>query len=163
MKGIIVYSFAWRKVGHSRCNVRLAEAAKRIAQAQHEPVLIIAQRSTAKVLQELGIPCEIVQKRTGYEGSEEVTLQAADLFRRHNITAVIPVAQPFLQLTKCIQLVRRQGFTTPSLRTLLPMIGWIGFDQLSVQPATRGVYHLVFYTARQVLFGYRPPVEQSEP
>jgi hypothetical protein len=43
------------------------------------------------------------------------------------------------------------------------MIGWIGFDRVSVQPQTRSLLHLVYYTARQICTGYRPPEEQSEP
>lgn len=164
MKGMIVYSFAWRRKGHSPCNIRLAKAATRIAKAQSEPVLILAQRTTARILRELGIECHVVQKRPGvYEGSEEPTRQAVEIFREKGIKEVIPVAQPLLQLTKCIQLVRKEDFRTLSFWKLARMIGWIGFDWLSVQPATRDPFRLVFYTARQILFGYRPPPELSEP
>lgn len=163
MKGMIVYSFAWRTKGHSPCNVRLALAAQHIANSLDEPVRIFAQRTIARVLRERGVECQVVEKRPGYEGSEEVTCQAAELFRRLGITEVIPVAQPCLQLTKCIRLVRSAGFTTPSFGRLIQMIGWIGFDTQSVQPATRDPFRLVYYTARQILFGYRPPMEQSEP
>lgn len=163
MKGMIVYSFAWRTEGHSPCNIRLAEAAKRIDAMDTEPIMIFAQRTTARALKELGISCHIVQKVPGYEGSEEVTRQAAELFRKHGIVEVIPVAQPVLQLTKCILLIRKEGFITQPFQHLAGQIGWIGFDACSVQPATRDPIRLVLYTVCQTLFGYRPPIEKSEP
>ena len=128
-----------------------------------EPVIIFAQRTTAVALEELGVKCFIVIKSQGYEGSEEVTRQMSHLFKVLGITEVIPVAQPFLHLNKCIQLVKDAGFKTQSFWQLVQMIGWIGFDKMSVQPATRGPLRLVFYTIRQIVFGYRPPIEQSEP
>ncbi|HEY4520571.1 MAG TPA: hypothetical protein VJJ72_02100 [Candidatus Paceibacterota bacterium] len=160
---MIVYSFAWRRNGHSPCNVRLALAAKRILESSAEPILIMAQRSIADVLREMGVECHVVKKRPGYEGSEEVTRQATPLFRESKITKVIPVAQPFLQLTKCITLIRGEGFRTESFWSLAKMVGWIGFDHLSVQPATRGPLVCLAYTVWQILTEYRPPEEQSEP
>ncbi len=164
-KGMIVYSFAWRKKGHSPCNVRLGRAAKRIIKKQGKDVEIVvfAQRTTAAVLKELGVECHVTMKKPGYEGSEEPTRQATELFRARGITEVIPVANPFLHLFKCIQLVQKEGFKTLSFWELAEMIGWIGFDKKSEQPGTRGPLMLVYYTAQQILFGYRPPVEQSEP
>lgn len=163
MKGIIVFSFGWRENGHSPCNVGLALAAQRIAKAQGEPVEIFAQRTTAAELRKLGVVCHVTKKMSGYEGSEEPMRQAALLFKEMGIIEVIPVAHTFLHLYKCIGLVRREGFKSPAFWKLAPMIGWIGFDPLSVQPATRGPLRCLFYTVRQILFGYRPPVDQSEP
>lgn len=163
MRGMIVYSFAWRHYGHSPCNIRLAMAAQQIIKAEKDLVIVFAQRTTAQILQALGVKCHTVKKQPGYEGSEEPTRQATELFRQNGITEVIPVAQPFLLLTKCIWLVRKEGFQTPSFWKLARMIGWVGFDWHSVQPATRGPLRLVFYTILQILFGYRPPAEQSEP
>ncbi len=164
MKGIVVYGFAWRKNGDSPCNIVLAHAAKCIADAEGGQVLILAQRTTASILKSLGVDCYVVGKGTGYEGSEQVTRQAVNLFSAdESITEVIPVAQPVMQLVKCIALLRKEGFKTPSFLRLVKMIGWVGFDSQSVQPATRGPLRLAFYTLRQILFGYRPPVEQSEP
>jgi hypothetical protein len=160
---MIVYAFAWRRKGDSPCNKHLSQAAKRIVCAHDGPVVIHAQRTTAKLLREMGIECHQTEKRPGYEGSEEPTRQAAELFREKGITEVIVVANPFLHLVKCIQLVRKEGFKTPSFWELDDMIGWIGFDKHSEQPATRGPIRLIYYTLRQMLFGYRPPVEQSEP
>lgn len=163
MKGMIVYSFAWRRVGQSPCNVRLAVAAHRIASQQHEPVTIVAQRTVYDILNGLRFPCLPIEKRSGYEGSEAVTEQADAIFRRLGIREVIPVAQPVFQLTKCLRLVRTAGYKTPDFWDLAHRIGWIGFDPQSVQPATRDPFSLLYYTARQILTGYRPPVEQSEP
>lgn len=164
MKGMIVYSFGWRQDGgHCPCNIRLAKAVKRIIDTQKEPILVFAQRTTASVLKEIGVECYIVQKREGYEGSEEPTWQATEIFKKDGIREVIPVAQPFIHLIKCIFLVRKQGFKTMSFWKLARMIGWVGFDRFSVQPATRDPFRLIFCTARQMLCGYRPPPEQSEP
>lgn len=162
-KGMIVYSFAWRKRGNSPCNVRLARAAKRIIKSHDKEVVVFAQRTTAAVLREIGVECHVTKKKPGYEGSEEPTRQAVELFRAKGITEVIVVANPFLHLFKCIQLVQKEGFKTLSFWELAEMIGWIGFDRKSEQPGTRGPLRLVYYTAKQILTGYRPPVEQSEP
>ena len=163
MKGMIVFSFAWRRDGQSLCNVRLAQAAQRIIDGTNEEVVVVAQRTTAAVLRRLRISVtHVIEKRPGYEGSEEVVRQAAVIFGRQGVREVIPVAQPILQLTKCIQLVRKAGFRTPSFWKLCRMIGWIGFDRKSVQPWTRGPVRLVLYTMRQMFFGYRPPPELSE-
>ena len=159
---MIVYSFAWRRKEHSCCNIRLAKAAKRIALVSGS-FRIVAQRTTAAVLQELGVKdVFVVKKRPGYEGSKDVTDQAAEVFRAEGITEVIPIAQPLLQLTKCIQLVRKAGFRTLSFWKLCRMIGWIGFDRKSVQPWTRDPVRLVFHAFRQIFFGYQPPPELSE-
>lgn len=160
---MIVYSFGWRRQGHCPCNVRLARAAKRIIETQKEPILVFAQRTTASILKEIGVECYVVQKQAGYEGSEEPTRQAAKIFEENGIEEVIPVAQPFLHLTKCIFLVQREGFRTMSFWKLVRMIGWIGFDRFSVQPAAKDPFRLIFYTIQQIIFGYRPPLEQSEP
>lgn len=168
MKGMIVFSFAFRKEGHSSCNVRLAQAAKRIvekiAAEEDEFVVVVAQRTTAAILKELGVPvAHVIKKMPGYEGSEEVLRQAEEIFRMNpEITEVIPVAQPFLQLTKCVQLVKNAGYVCWSFLRLVWEIGWIGFDWHSVQPWTRDLFRLVFYTFRQMFLGYKPPPELSE-
>lgn len=159
---MIVYSFSFRKNGVSPCNTRLALSAKRISESLEEPVVIFAQRTTASLLRKIGVPCYEVHKRVGYEGSEEVTEQAAKVFKKLGITEVIPVAQPFYQLIKCISLVRKYGFKTFSFFKLARLIGWIGFDRDSVQPWCRDPFRLTFYTIRQIFFGYHPPAELSE-
>ena len=162
MRGMIVYSFAWRRNGHSPCNVRLAEATRRIIAESDGPFVIHAQRSVAIILEEMGIGCDSTRRIIGYEGSEEPNRQGAELFRQIGITEVIPVANPFIHLIKCMGLVRAEGFKTPSFWRLVRMIGWIGFDRESVQPATRDPFRFMFYAAKQVLFGYRSPAEESE-
>ncbi len=174
MIGIIAYSFAWRREGHSPCNQRLALTTARIAYASSlgmtpgtklfgPGIEIVAQRTIADILAEECIPCHRVPKTPGYEGSEQVTEFADQVFRRAGVTYVIPIAQPIFQLTKCLHLIRSAGYTTPSFGRLAREIGWVGFDQQSVQPATRSLMHLAFYTLRQMLTGYRPPTAQSEP
>jgi len=123
--------------------------------------VVVAQRTVALILEELGVRCHVVKKRSGYEGSEEVTRQAAEIFRDLEMEEVVPVAQPVLQLIKCAGLIRKAGFAIPSFWRLVWMIGWIGFDKRSVQPWTRDPFRLVWYTARQILFGYKPPSELS--
>ena len=165
MKGMIVYSFALRDREPNPCNILLAQAARRIIDGQEESdtLVVVAQRTVALALRQLGVSIEhVVVKREGYEGSEGVTDQAAVVFRRHRVTEVIPVAQPFLQLTKCLELVRKNGFRTPSFFRLCRMIGWIGFDPWSKQPWCRGPIRFTVHAIRQVLFGYRPPAELSE-
>jgi len=172
LKGMIVFSFGWRRNDYSHCNIRLARSAFRIVAETEtdEPLVVLFQRTVAEATEVLGIlplPDPILNfyvadKRPGYEGSEEVVRQAAEIFRKHGITEVLPIAQPVLQLTKCVQLVRKAGFRTPSFWKLCRMIGWIGFDRKSVQPWTRGPVRLVLYTMRQMFFGYRPPPELSE-
>lgn len=163
MKGMIVFSFALRDKEPNPCNVRLAKAAKRILDKSGEPVMIVARRATALALQKIGVPAvHVIQKRPGYEGSEGMVQQAALVFWIKGVKEVIPVAQPFLQLTKCIQLVRRGGFKTPSFWELCRLIGWIGFDPESKQPWTRGPARLAFYAIRQIFLGYKPPPELSE-
>lgn len=126
-------------------------------------MVIYAQRTVAAVLAEKGIRCNIIPKTPGYEGSEQPTHFAAEGFRQKGITVVIPVAQPILQLTKVMGLVRKEGFKTPSFLQLCSMIGWIGLDRLSEQPWTRDPFRLVFYTLAQMFLGYRPPAKYSEP
>ena len=167
---MIVFSFAWRRNSQSPCNIRLAQAAFRIAEGETESLpIVVAQRTTLAAMETLGVPDGLVfldihtiQKRLGYEGSEDVVEQAAKVFRAHGVTEVIPVAQPVLQLTKCVQLVRKAGFRTPSFWKLCRMIGWIGFDWQSAQPWTRDPVRLVFYTFRQVVFGYKPRQHLAE-
>ena len=166
MKGMIVFSYALRDEEPNLCNVRLAKAVFRIVDELDEPIVLVSQRTVLLALRQLGAPVakiHVVEKRLGeYEGSEEVVKQATEVFLERRITEVIPVAQPFLQLTKCVQLVRKAGFRTPSFWKLCRMIGWIGFDPKSKQPGTRGPVRSVLYTIRQMLFGYRPPPELSE-
>lgn len=163
MKGMIVYGFGWRKDGHSPPNVRLALAAKQIVEAEEAPVLIFAQRTVAKILRGMRVRCSVVEKRSGYEGSEEATRQAVELFRKMGIKEVIVVSHPIIHLAKCIKLIRAAGFRTKSLMRLAWMIGRIGFDWFSDQWQTRSLSHEIFYVVRQLTTGYRPPPEQSEP
>lgn len=163
-KGMIVYAYALRRVEPNPCNIRLARAAQRIitVDGSAEGFYVVAQRSVAKALGQLGIPCIEVSKSSGYEGSEQVTDFATQIFRSLGITEVVPVAQTFLQINKCIALVKKAGFKTWPTLQLMRAIGWIGFDPESIQPRTRGLIRQVLYTARQILFGYRYPPELSE-
>lgn len=160
---MIVYAYALRRVEPNPCNVRLAKAAKRIIAAGGEPFIVVAQRSVGLALAQLGIDAILMPKGVGYEGSEQVTDFADQVFREHGIKEVVPVAQTFLQINKCIALVKKAGFKTWPTFKLMRAIGWIGFDPESIQPGTRGLIRQVVYTFRQILLGYRYPPELSEP
>lgn len=160
---MIVYAFAWRREGYSPCNIRLAQAAKRIIAAEKNQVLVFAEGSIALILKELRVESLAFKQQGHYGGSEAVTQQAAEIFRDKNIRKVIPVANPILHLTKCMLLVHKEGYNTPSFLELTRHIGWIGFDPESEQPWTRDPFRLIFYTARQIFLGYKPPPEMSEP
>ena len=85
-----------------------------------------------------------------YLDSEEVMAQASLVFTARDVLKVIPVANPFLHLAKCRQLVAKAGFT-PVRRK----IGWIGFCPESIQWWTRGPIRLLAYAVIQKLFGRR--------
>ncbi len=153
MKGLVAFSFGLGAVEPNPCNVRLAQAVQRIVSEESEPVVVVAQWEIALALNSL--PLDYVVKRHRREGayldSNEVMAQAAGIFRRHGVTEVIPVANPFLRLasTKCRAFVRKEGFTPLDRK-----VGWIGFYPESLQWWTRGPIHLTLYSALQLLTGY---------
>ena len=85
-----------------------------------------------------------------YLDSEEVMTQAAKELREHEITEVIPVANPFLHLAKCRTLVRKEGFTP-----LKRKIGRIDFYRESLQWWTRSPFQLLLYAVFQKFTGRR--------
>ncbi len=150
MKGMVAYSFALGPKEPNICNQRLARAAERIIQQEEEPILLVSQWEISRAFSPKIRPALIVEKHreSAYLDSKEVTSQAAEIFRRYNITEVIPVAQSFFHIYKCIKLIRQEGF-----RPVRRRIGWIGFYRQSFQWYTRGPIRLFIYAVLQKLTG----------
>jgi hypothetical protein len=72
--------------------------------------------------------------------------EADAIFREHSVTHVVPVANPFVHLIKCMRLVRNKGY-----RLVNGQVTWIGFDKKSDQWWTRGPFVLLYYTIRQMV------------
>ena len=152
MKGLVAFSFGLGKNEPNRCNRRLAGAVRFIVAGERESVLVISQWEITKALKSIPI-AYVVKKhriRGRYLDSEEVMAQAAKILRKHRITEVIPVANPFLHLIKCRALVRKEGF-----EPLKREIGWIGFYPESIQWWTRGPFRFLLYVILQILTGWR--------
>lgn len=144
MNGMVVFSFAKRLPGEepNPCNVRLGEAAIRILSSEPEPISVVAQWEVARHLKANGVGVQHVVEDldAGYLDTEAVWRDARTIFREVDLADVIPVAQPFLQMTKVVQIMRRDGF-----RPVRRPIGYIGFDndQRNTQWWTRGPLRLV--------------------
>jgi len=150
----------------------LARAVKRIRdyyEDQGEKVLVVAQKSVAQVLHDLGVPVHYVVERYKYQGTtdtEDITAQAVRFFRANGpVDEIVTVAQPIQQI-KCHSEVYRRGFNALPLLRLWHMVGHIGFDRESEQWWTRGPIRLLIGSVRQVLFGFNTrqhgPTELSE-
>lgn len=151
MKGLVAFSFALGKEEPNPCNVRLAKAVERIVDTEKEPVVVVVQWEIAKALNWPTVFVVEKHRRSGaYLDSEGVMAQAADIFQDYGITEVIPVANPFLHLTKCRALVRQHGF-----KSLKRKIGWIGFYKKSLQWYTRGPVRCFIYAVLQKFTGRR--------
>jgi hypothetical protein len=154
MKGIVVYSFGRRSIEREPgpCNVRLGQAAMRIAAEEDEKTLLVAQWEVARYLESHGARVDhVVQERDDqYLDSDQVWREARDLFREYDINDVIPVAQPLLHQTKVAHLARKDGFEV----TRRP-IGHIGFDNCAdnQQWWTKGPLRLLAYSLRRALTG----------
>jgi hypothetical protein len=146
MKGLIAYSFALTEHEPNRCNRKLAEAVRRIVKEEDGKVVVVAQWEIARALErdEYALSVELPDDGS-YLGSEEVTEAAARLFREKGITEVIPVAQPFLQLSKCKKLIKAAGF-----RVVKRDVGRIGFEPRSLQWWTRSRAALFVYALMQI-------------
>lgn len=154
-KGIIAFSFALRASEDepNPCNIRLAEAVKKIAQAEKSPVVIVTQWEIARKLRADGVPvAHSVELRPDgtYLDSDIVWAEAEQVFGQHGVKEVIPVAQPFMQLTKIRMMLNKSGY-----KILKRKVGWIGFDKQSSQPWTRGPIRLFIYSVKQLLLGLR--------
>jgi len=152
MKGLVAFSFALGAEEPNPCNVRLAEAVKRIVEAEGSQVVVVAQWEVARALETLSCQAHhiVYSEPNVYLNSDMVMTKAADWFHGYHITEVIPVAQPFLHLPMCRQLVRRHSFTVLKRR-----VGWIGFYGQSLQWWTRDPIRLLFCAILFKLTGHR--------
>lgn len=151
MKGLVAFSFALRKNEPNPCNVRLAQATEVIVKKEGNDVIVVAQWEIARALKSVSSPYVIEKHRTEgeYLGSEEIWLQAVEVFKKHGVTEVIVVANPFLHLTKCRMLVKKSGFIP-----LKRKVGWIGFDRASLQWYARGPLRALLYAILQQFTGW---------
>lgn len=151
--GLVAFSFARRSDQQepNPCNQRLAENVLQIIEKETRPVTVTAQWEVAKALENLGYTVTQVvnlPEDGSYLGSEEVWQAAKARFVDLNVTEVIPVAQPFLQLTKVKRLILKDGY----MLTNYP-IRKIGFDPAkeNTQWWTKGPLRLFLYAALQLL------------
>jgi hypothetical protein len=126
----------------------LAQEVARIIKEEREEVMIVAQWEVTAALKQFGIipHKSVLPKPDIYLDSEQVCAEAAEVFRKHNIWQVIPVAQPFLQIIKCKSLIKQSGFSVLSRK-----IHWIGFYKKSLQPWTQGPLKTLWYSIKQTL------------
>ena len=153
MIGIVAFSFARHLINEPNpCNVRLAAEIERLIKGAEGSALVVSQWEVNLALPLGTAGYSVIEHRSldEYLDSEEVMSQAAEFFRKHNITRVIVVAQPFLQLAKCRKLARTEGFTV-----IKKKINKIGFYKDSSQWWTRGPVRLLAYAVLQILFGRR--------
>ena len=153
--GIVAFSFGLGEQEPNPCNRRLVYEVDRIARKFKEKgkeVVIVAQWEVAEGLKKVGIAPDFIIKehrqKGAYLDSDEVAAQAALFLHERGVIEVIPVAHPFLHLSKCRKLLRKAGFTVRQEK-----IGYIGFYPESKQWWTRGPFHLLVYAILQVLFG----------
>ena len=161
MEGLVVFSFALREEEPSPCNVRLAEATERIlAKAKRlGDVLVVAQWEVAKKLEQDGVRVDLVVTPNtdgSYLDTKDVWNQAESLFQKKGVMTVIPVAQPFLHLSKVKQLIHADNYVVDV--TYLSLIGRIGVDKKSLQSWTRSPFQLLWYAAKQAIFGRKSHV-----
>lgn len=150
--GLVAFSFGLSSHEPSRCNTRLSRAVRRIVNNEKGEVIVVVQWEIALSLASLSITNVVERHRRKdiYLDSDEVMAQAAKVFREHGITRVIPVANQFLHLRKCRDLVIKAGFV-PEMREFMK----IGFYKESLQWWTRGPLRLLFYAVLQKLTGRR--------
>jgi len=155
--GIVAFSFALGEKEPNPCNRRLACEVDRIARKlreENKEVVIVSQWEVAEGLKELEIGPDLVitehRQKGSYLDSDEVAFQAAIFLHDQGVMEVVPVAHPFLHLTKCQKLLRKAGFKVRKEK-----IRYIGFYPESKQWWTRGPLHLFLYAILQVLFERR--------
>jgi hypothetical protein len=156
--GIVALSFAKRAKEPNPVNVRLAEATERFddeVQQVGELTLVVAQWEVALALPTQPMLTVTQQDATNedrygryYLDSQDVLNKAFELFRKHGVTDVIVVANPFLHLQAAKQIVKRAGFNVMSYR-----MQSVGFDNspLNVQWWCKGPIRFMAYLALQVI------------
>lgn len=157
--GLIPLSFALREGREPNpCNVRLAKATERVALALNAEGIQYLCSSQWEIVLDLHVPTiHVVREhhvRGQYLDSEEVVAQSLAVFNRAGgVDAVLPIAQPFLQLHKVQLQLINTGHKLFWRWKSYALIGWIGFDQLSDQPWTRSAGALTKYALDQMRKG----------
>lgn len=156
-RGVVAFSFAYRgrEAEPNPCNVRLAEAVRRSAEAG---TVVVAQWEVAKALADAGMQVDHVVEQAAndsYLDSDAVWSAARCVFIERQVHEVVPVAQPFLQSFKVKRLIQKDGFQVAPRR-----VGWIGFDRSrrNQQWWTRGPVRLILYSILQATIGKRGPL-----
>jgi len=150
--GLVAFSFGL--IGHepNPCNARLARAVRDIVANDKSNIIVVSQWEVALAMP--SVPISLVVRKHKIEGryldSDEVMAQAAEVFRDRGISRVIPVANQFLHLRKCRDLVIKAGFI-PEMRKFIK----IGFYKESLQWWTRSPFHLLLYAILQKSRGRR--------
>lgn len=154
MIGLVAFSFALREEQDepNPCNQRLGDIVAAIA-ATEPDLMIVSQWEVTRHLDSLGIAvATTVELPTdgSYLDSRMVWNTAKATFSAHDITRVIAVSQPFLQLGAVKSMIRRDGFTVIDYP-----IPAIGFDTspLNTQPWTKSAYALLIYAIKVRLSG----------
>lgn len=147
--GIVAFSFALREEEPNPCNIRLAKEVKK-AVSRYPDALIVCQWEVGIAVAEGGyLPVRIIGPFSGVYLDSETVWQGAmmDLWRE-GITDVIPIAQPFLHLTKVKRMIRKSGFNIVPWK-----VPWIGFDNdpRNTQEWTKGPLRLLIYALKQLL------------
>ena len=157
--GLISLSFALRE-GHepNPCNVRLAEATERVALALNSEGIEYLCSSQWEVALALHVSTIHVVREHRVKGqyidSEEVCAQSIEAFNvAGGVDAILPIAQPFLQLHKAQQQLENSGQKLFWPVKSYGLIGWIGFDKNSDQPWTRSAPALLKYALEQMRKG----------
>ncbi|MEI7690460.1 MAG: hypothetical protein WCI63_02455 [bacterium] len=147
-RGIVAFSFAQEKIEPSPCNFRLAEAVKRIVEAEEGELVIISQWEVAIKLIKDGIKVTHVVEPLldwSYLDSVDVWAEARLYFAHLEIEEVVIVANPFIHAYAIERMIRKDGFKI--CQQYDTTIGRIGFDSQSLQWWTRGPLRLLLYSA----------------
>ncbi|MFA6459398.1 MAG: hypothetical protein WCV79_03320 [Candidatus Paceibacterota bacterium] len=132
--------------------------AQRIASLEHvtgNTTVMVAQKQVTRGLEQIKVHYAASIEEREHDkclpfDSEEVMRQATMIFREGRVDEIVPIANPFLHLSKCKRLVRESGFPLRAHR-----IGHIGFDPESELWWTRSASALIIYAIRQKFLGYR--------
>lgn len=143
---IVAFSFALRKGNQepNPCNLKLAQEVLRLRK-DYPSSLVVAQWEVAKALGRLGHTADHVISRPSdgtYLDTNFVWREACEHLADAEIWQVVPVAQPFLQLTQVRRMIRRSPFALQVRR-----INRIGFDNSrdNSQWWTKGPVRLLAY------------------
>jgi hypothetical protein len=137
--GMVIFSSARREdapeLNHS--NIRLGKSAEAILDAERSRVVIVAQWEVAQQLRSDNYRVDHVVELPqdgSHLDNKDVWEIAKQLFRQQNVTKVIPIAPPLLQMHLVCRAIKQAGFEIDKRP-----IGKIGFSKnpLKTQRWTR--------------------------